>query len=183
VWSPSDGFPVLTTLRTTLREIVPADAAALFAFRSDAEEQRYNDPPLTDVDEAGALVERLAREYRDDGVVRWGLTVGRDDVVVGLLGYNSWNRDDARAEIGYDLARRLWGRGLAAEAVRAVVDFGFDRMGLNRIGVRTDAANLRSVRLLDRLGVQREGTLRAWFVEHGTPHDIAVYSLLRSERS
>jgi ribosomal-protein-alanine N-acetyltransferase len=182
VWSPADGFPVLTTARTVLREIVATDAGALYAFRSDVEEQRYNDPPLTDVDEAAALVERLAREYRDDAVVRWGLTVGRDDVVVGLLGYNSWNREHARAEIGYDLSRRLWGRGLAGEAVRAVVDFGFDRMGLERIGVRTDAANLRSVRMLDRLGFHREGTLRGWFVEDGTRHDIALYSVLRPER-
>ena len=181
MWSPSDGFPVLTTPRTVLREIVPSDATALFAFRSDAEEQRYNDPPLIDLDEAGALVERLAREYRDDAVVRWGLTVGADDVVVGLLGYNSWDREHARAELGYDLARPLWGRGLAGEAVRAVVDFGFDRMGLERIGVRTDAANVRSLRMLDRLGFRREGTLRGWFVEDGTRHDIALYSLLRPE--
>jgi len=187
-WSPADGFPVLHTARTVLREITTADAADLFAFRSDVEEQRHNDPALTEPGQAVELVERLAREYRESAVVRWGLTLrdqdGDGNRVVGLLGFNSWDADNARADIGYDLSRRLWGRGLAAEAVDATLRFGFDQMALNRIEVRTEAANVRSVRLLDRLGFVREGTLREQVRgDDGTFLDVAVYGLLRGERS
>lgn len=181
MWAPGDGFPVLRTPRTVLREIVAADAPALYAFRSDPEEQRHNDPPLTEPGQAAELVERLAREHRD-GAVRWGLTLPGDGVVVGLLGYNTWSREHDRAEVGYDLARRLWGRGLAAEAMRAVLDFGFDAMGLNRISAHTEVANTRSIRMLERLGFRREGTLRELVRDGDAYRDVAVYAVLRNDR-
>ncbi|MFC4942186.1 GNAT family N-acetyltransferase [Pseudonocardia sp. GCM10023141] len=58
-------FPVLETERMVLREIVPADARALLAFRSEPDEQKHNDAPLVHIDESHALIERLAAEYRD----------------------------------------------------------------------------------------------------------------------
>ena len=120
---PFPTFPVLTTRRIRLREIVPADAPDVFAFRRDPEEQRYNDPPFAHPDEADALIERLARDYREHGAVRWGLALD-DDVVVGLFGFNSWDTTNRRASIGYDLKRSLWGHGLATEAMRSILAFG-----------------------------------------------------------
>jgi [ribosomal protein S5]-alanine N-acetyltransferase len=178
---PFPTFPVLTTRRMRLREIVPADAPDVFAFRRDPEEQRYNDPPLAHPDEADALIERLAGEYRHHGAVRWGLALD-DDVVVGLFGYNSWDTTNRRASIGYDLKRSLWGRGLATEAMRSILGFGFEEMGLNRIEAHTDAANVRSIRMLRRLGFWREGTLHEHFLEDGQFHDVALFALLRRDR-
>lgn len=86
-WTLRDGFPVLTTARTVLREITSDDAEDLFVFRSDPEEQRHNDPPLTSLDQAHQLIYRLATGYREGSAVRWGLTLRGEDVVVGLLGY------------------------------------------------------------------------------------------------
>ncbi|ODT98470.1 MAG: hypothetical protein ABS81_27830 [Pseudonocardia sp. SCN 72-86] len=182
VWSPADGFPVLRTARTVLRELTHADADALFAFRSDPEEQRHNDSPLTEPGQALELVDRLAREYRERSVVRWGLEFG--GTVVGLLGFNSWDAHHDRADVGYDLSRRLWGQGLAAEAMAAVLDFGFDRMALQRIEIWTESANTRSVRMAERLGFVREGTLRGYVrADDGeTRHDVDVFGLLRGDR-
>jgi RimJ/RimL family protein N-acetyltransferase len=178
---PFPTFPVLTTRRIRLREIVPADAPDVFAFRRDPEEQRYNDPPLAHPDEADALIERLAREYREQGAVRWGLALD-DDVVVGLFGFNSWDTTNRRASIGYDLKRSLWGRGLATEAMRSILGFGFEEMELNRIEAHTDAANVRSIRMLRRLGFWREGTFHDHFLEDGQFHDVALFALLRRDR-
>jgi [ribosomal protein S5]-alanine N-acetyltransferase len=178
---PFPTFPVLTTGRVRLREIVPADAPDLFAFRRDPEEQRHNDPPLTHPDEADALIERLAREYREHGVARWGLTLD-DDVVVGLFGYNTWDTTNRRASVGYDLKRSLWGRGLATEAMRSILGFGFEEMALNRIEAHTNAANVRSIHMLRRLGFWREGTFHEHFFEDGQFHDVALFALLRRDR-
>jgi ribosomal-protein-alanine N-acetyltransferase len=173
---------VLERTHVRLREIVPADAADLFAFRSDPEEQRYNDPPLRTLDEAHELIESLAREYREEGAIRWGLTLAGEDTVVGLLGYNSWSPADHRAALGYDLKRGLWGRGLASEAVRAVLEFGFGPMALNRVEAHTDAENTRSIRMLRRLGFWQEGTFHEHYLEDGAFHDVALYVLLRRDR-
>jgi [ribosomal protein S5]-alanine N-acetyltransferase len=177
---PFPTFPLLTTRRIRLREIVPTDAPDVFAFRRDPEEQRYNDPPLAHPDEADALIERLAREYREHGAVRWGLALD-DDVVVGLFGFNSWDTTNRRASIGYDLKRSLWGRGLATEAMRSILRFGFEEMELNRVEAHTDAANVRSIRMLRRLGFWREGTFHDHFLEDGQFHDVALFALLRQD--
>jgi Acetyltransferases, including N-acetylases of ribosomal proteins len=175
-------FPVLETERLVLREIVAADAEALFAFRSDPEEQKHNDPPRQTLDEAHALIERLAAEYRDAGAVRWGLTLKDDGVVVGLLGYNYSTPADRRAGIGYDLKRSLWGRGLMSEAMTAALEHGFRAMDLNRVEAHTNSENVESVRLLRRLGFWREGTFHDHFFEDGAFHDVALFVMLRRDR-
>ncbi len=174
--------PVLTTERLVLRGIVPEDAADLFAFRSDQVEQRYNDPPLRTLGEAHDLIRRLDRERREYGAQHWGVTLVGGDRVVGLLGYNEIVTEHRRASLGYDLARRLWGRGLATEALTAVLGHGFDTLGLNRVEAHTDAANASSIRLLRRLGFWQEGTFHDRFREDDGYHDIALYVLLRRNR-
>lgn len=174
-------FPVLHTERLILREIVQADACALFAFRSDPEEQKHNDPPLRTLDEAHDLIARLDAE-RAHGALRWGLTLRGEDVVVGLVGYNFWSVPHARAGIGYDLTRSLWGRGLMSEAMTVVLDHGFGAMGLNRVEAHTNAGNAASVRMLRRLGFRLEGTLHEYFHEDGAYHDVALFAMLRRDR-
>jgi RimJ/RimL family protein N-acetyltransferase len=120
--------------RLVLRGIVADDAADLFAFRSDPVEQRYNDPPLRTLDEAHDLIARLDRERREFDALHWGITLAGDDRVVGLLGYNEVVAEHRRASLGYDIARRLWGRGLATEALTAVLDHGFGRHQHRRHG-------------------------------------------------
>jgi ribosomal-protein-alanine N-acetyltransferase len=175
-------FPVLTTRRLVLRELVPEDAADLFRFRSDAEEQRYNAVPLRTVSEALALIDDLRAAYAARRQLQWGLTLREAPRVIGLLGFIAWERGHRRAEIGYDLARPLWGRGLGTEAVGALVRFGFERLGLNRIEAQTIVDNLASVRLLERLGFRREGVRREYSLEEdGRFHGGAIYGLLRRE--
>jgi [ribosomal protein S5]-alanine N-acetyltransferase len=81
------------------------------------------------------------------------------------------------------MAVSRWGQGIASEAARAVIDYGFAEMGLHRIQAHTIAGNHRSVRLLERLGFHREGTLRGYSLEDDlTFHDSAVYGLLATDR-
>ncbi len=100
-------IPVLETERLVLRALVPADAPALYAFRSDPIEQRWNDPPLTEPAQAGELIERLALEHRTRGALHWGLALRGDDTARGLLGYNEVLDEHARAAIGWNGAGRV----------------------------------------------------------------------------
>jgi ribosomal-protein-alanine N-acetyltransferase len=98
-----------------------------------------------------------------------------------LFGFQNWDRYHRRAELGYDLARDLWGQGLASEALTAVIRFGFSDMQLNRIEAQTIADNESSTRLLRRLGFVLEGTRRSYsWEEDGTFHDGAIYGLLNN---
>ena len=98
-----------------------------------------------------------------------------------MCGFNYWVRHDRRASIGYDLARPYWGQGIMSEAVRAMVDFGFKRMDLNRIEADADERNPASARVLAKIGFRREGVQQEQFYENGEFHNLLLFSLLRRE--
>ncbi|MYL06055.1 MAG: GNAT family N-acetyltransferase [Gemmatimonadales bacterium] len=83
--------------------------------------------------------------------------------------------------MGYSLARKHWGRGLTAEAARAVVDWGFRERGLAKVYAYADARNAQSLRVMEKLGMTREGTLRSHRTLRGERVDDVYYGLLRVE--
>ena len=175
-------FPLLHTKRLLLREITSEDTLAVFEFRSDPEVQRYNGGVLIHLDQASELIAQLAARYRQMTMLEWGVTLqGGDDAVIGLFGYANWSQVHRRAEIGYCLRRDYWRQGISWEALRAIVAFGFHEMDLNRIHACPWAENFASVRLLEKLGFQREGVLRDEYWEDGAFHDEALYALLQHE--
>lgn len=174
-------FPTLDTERLVLRELRPADAEDLFAFRSDPYVQRYNSVPHQDVAESAAMIERLGAYYADHEWIHWGGALRDTDRVIGLYSLG-WNPGHQRAEIGYDLHRDFWGQGLATEALRAMLAFAFDVLEVHRVEAQTIADNHESTRLLGKLGFQLEGVRREYSLEEdGTFHGGAIYGLLRHE--
>ena len=87
----------------------------------------------------------------------------------------------ARAELGYVLGRTHWGQGLMQEALGALLDCAFGRMGLRRIEAEVDTRNSPSARLLRRLGFTKEGVLRQRWVAKGQARDVEMYGLLGDE--
>lgn len=102
--------------------------------------------------------------------------------IVGAVGIAmSGEPDDARAALGYWIGAAYWNKGFATEAARAVVDFAFSRRHLRRLTAEHLAANEASGRVLQKLGMVREGLLRAHFLKWGQYHDLVCYGLLRAE--
>lgn len=175
-------FPVLESKRLLLREITVADAEAVFRIRGDYQVTKYNGGlPYRSVDQAEALIEGIAAAYRDKRSIRWGITLREDPLhtVIGMVGYNYWVRQDYRASIGYDLARDYWGQGIMPEAVRAILEFGFEHMALNRIEADASIDNTKSHRVLEKVGFQREGIQQEQYYEEGEFYDLVLFSLLR----
>ena len=175
-------FPCLVTERLILRDLRHSDVADVLIFRGDPIVQKYDDPIIHTEAEAQAFIDELNAEFKNQEGISWAVTFKEQDVVVGAFGLHYWNQYHRRAEAGYGLARVYWGQGIGSEALRAIVQFGFDQMNLNRIYARTIADNHESVRLLERLGFQREGIQRkhSW-EDDGRFHDSAIYGLLADE--
>jgi [ribosomal protein S5]-alanine N-acetyltransferase len=174
--------PILETERIILREARLSDAADILVFRGDPEVQRFNGPVMQTVQEVQKLIEDLQAEFTAQEGVSWAVTIKPEDTVVGLFGIHHWNHYHRRAEVGYDLARSYWGQRLASEALRAMLGYGFENLNLHRIYARTIADNYESVRLLENIGFQREGTQREYsWEDDGIFHDSAIYGLLRRE--
>lgn len=85
------------------------------------------------------------------------------------------------AEIGYWLGEPFWGRGLATEAVRAIVDYSFDRLDLTRLFAWVFDTNRSSVRVLEKAGFRAEGTMRRGALKDGQLIDTHLYAKLKGE--
>jgi ribosomal-protein-alanine N-acetyltransferase len=175
-------FPILKTEHLILREMIPADAAAIFRIRGDYEVTKYNiGAAYEGLEQAEDLIAGMAQAYREEKEIRWGITSKSDDTVIGMIGYNYWIRRDARGSVGYDLARAYWGQGIMTEALKAVIKFGFEHMGLNRIEADADARNPASARVLAKAGFHQEGLQREQFYEDSSFNDLVLFALLRKD--
>ncbi|MCR2807103.1 GNAT family N-acetyltransferase [Paenibacillus soyae] len=146
-------FPTIDTERLTLRLLTLEDAPAVYRHFSQAEVTRFMDiPPCKDMREA----EDIIQFHIDDSGCRWGLFDRETGQLAGTCGYHCWvSGPEARAEIGFDLSTAYWGQGLMGEALRPVLELGFTRMGLERVEATVEPGNVRSIRLLEKLGFHR----------------------------
>lgn len=177
-----NGFPRLETPRLILREAKPGDRDGLFAMYADEEVMRYMPlDPFESAEEADDELGWHARIFKEHTGIRWMIEERESGSFVGTCGFLGIEREHNRMEIGYDLTRAHWGKGLMPEAVRAVLNFGFGPLQANKIEARVDPGNTASIRLMDKLGFVREGLLRQHEFEKGHYVDLAAYALLKSE--
>lgn len=175
-------MPVLDAPRVRLRALRDADIPALFDVFGDPETMRYwSWPALPALDDAARLLQRIHDGFRARTFLQWGIADRQTDTVIGTCTLFRLDLDHRRAEIGFALARTTWGRGLASEAVRAVLRFAFDELGLHRVEADADPRNARSLALLERLGFRREGLLRERYHVAGEIQDAVLLGLLAPE--
>ncbi|WP_193614149.1 GNAT family N-acetyltransferase [Nocardioides lijunqiniae] len=174
--------PTVHSARLRLRPFVDADTESLYAMHSDAHVLRYWDaPPWQDPTRAQAFLSR-SREMAEEGSgVRLVLELASDGSFLGWIGLTHWDPAHHKASLGYVLAETAWGHGYATEAGRAVLQWAFDTLDLNRVQAETDTRNLASARVLEKLGFRHEGTLREDCVVAGDLSDSFVFGLLRRE--
>jgi RimJ/RimL family protein N-acetyltransferase len=161
---------VLETPRLILRRYVPEDVDALSEALCDRENMRFY-PRAFAREDVEAWVERNLRRYEDHGIGRWALTLKPDGTFPGDCGLVRQTVDGvAEIEVGYVLARRFQGQGLATEAARACVDHAFSALGLDRVISLIRAENTPSRRVAERNGMTIEK--ETIFVE--LPHLVYV---------
>ena len=155
------------------------DVDDVLAYGKDEEWSRYLrrivPHPYTRAD-AEVFVARnvIARSVTNFGIELEGHIIGSISLRI--------NADEKRAELGYGIRVDRWGQGLMPEASRAIIDYGFRDLGLERIYAPVDVRNSRSQRVLEKLGFQREGILRGHEIgRDGGRINHAYFGLLREE--
>jgi ribosomal-protein-alanine N-acetyltransferase len=172
-------FPALATDRLHLRELCPEDAPSLFeVFRDDEVTRYYDVETMTEVAPAAALVAFLQQRFASRVGIRWAIVERASGSFLGTIGFNSINQSANKSPLGYELGRAAWGRGFATEAVRAVVRFGHQELGLRRIEAAVMLGNEASARVLEKAGFIEEGLLRAYGYWKGSYHDLRMFSIL-----
>ncbi len=174
-------FPVLKTQRLLLRKIQLNDAEDMFEYACDPEFAKYTIwTAHQSLEHSKRFVNKIIEFYNTHQLTVWGI-VDTNGKFIGTCGFGDLQLIDAKAELGYALSRKYWGKGYMTEAVTAVINFGFSNMPLNRIEARCEPENIASARVLEKIGMKYEGLLRQHIYSKGTYHDLKMYSILKQE--
>ncbi|HET7312951.1 GNAT family N-acetyltransferase [Salinisphaera sp.] len=172
----------IDTARLHLRPPEPTDAAAIFAYASDPVATRYMIwPTAEDIDDTHDFLDDVAAGWAEGDDFCYAITDRASGAVCGAA---SCQFDQHGAEIGYILAPTVWGRGLATEAARAMLEAAWTNAGLYRVWATCDVDNLASARVLEKLGMRLEGRLARWapcpnLGAGPAPRDALCYALTR----
>lgn len=167
----------LRTARLLLRQPRHDDVDAYLAIESDPEYAFFGSRQSIDregMERGLARIIATPWEQRPEfAIVLEGQVIGRAILDV--------DRANVTGVLGYGVARSCWGRGIASEAARAVMDYGFEAFNLAKVWARADPRNGASVRVLEKLGMRREGLLREHLLIRGERVDRVYYGILREE--
>ena len=168
-------FTKLETNRLVIRRFREADALQFAAYRNDPEIARYQDwdRPYADSEarEFVASIRDLA-PGKPDTWFQFAVSTSESGVLIGDVALRAMPDDHRQAELGFSFAAAYQHHGYAAEAVRAVIDYAFTVLCMNRVFAITDSRNVRAQRLLERL---------AFRLQQKIGQDALLYSQLDSE--
>jgi ribosomal-protein-alanine N-acetyltransferase len=170
---------VIETERLRLRPITLEDVEDVLAFATNPEWARYL--PVPQPYSRKDAEEFVARQILTDREQNPSWVLVFNGVAIGGINLRL-DSDNNACEVGYSVAREHWGKGLATEAARAVIDAAFQSLSdLNKVRAMADLRNVASQRVMEKIGMTREGILRQNRCFRGEYVDEVWYGLLRSE--
>jgi ribosomal-protein-alanine N-acetyltransferase len=168
----------------------PADAPVLYGLVGGPDREEVTATLLWDGPEALAESESWIEHCRNDSFGDFGFhwvirdragdLTGRAGRAMGAIGTRP-RGEPGRADVGYWLGRRYWGQGIMTEALSALLHLGFDTLDYAKIEADVFVGNPRGIRLVESVGMTREGVVRRMHRKRGQWVDAAVYGILPGE--
>lgn len=188
--APSISLPIETP-RLIIREFAARDLEPLHAYSSLPEVTQFLVWGPNSLAQSKQAVRTFLDDQKDRDRVNFDLAVlskklekrGAKPRLIGAVGLKLTDPDNRTAEIGYLLHPDFWGQGLALEAARALVHAGFRDLGLQRVIASCDQRNKASARVMEKLGMRREGAFRRSKYIQGAWRDEYLYAVLAEEFS
>lgn len=175
-------FPVIETERLILKPLAVDDSDSLLEIFSDPKVMRYwNTAPWTTVQDSIDFINESNDSMQRQESLILGVYLKSTGELSGKCMLFSYDQESKRAEIGFGLGRSCWGKGYVSEAGEALIQYGFDSLGLRRIEAEIDPDNQSSAKALEKLGFSREGLLRQRWEVNGIVSDSALYGRLVSD--
>ena len=144
-------FPILTTERLTLRQLVSNDAQDIFTLRSDSEINKYLNRQLsTTIDDARNFINKVNENIDKNDSLYWAITFSDKDILVGTICLFGFSDENDKCEIGYELLTNFQGQGIMKEAVEKVIDYAFNTIKVQKIEAFFHRDNQRSIKLLKK---------------------------------
>lgn len=172
----------LVTERLLLRPLKLEDVSDVFDYASNPNIATYTVWEVHEtIHESEQFVKSILNQYEKTEMAAYGIELKKERKIVGTCGFITYDKHNHKAELAYALSPKYWGKGLAIEAAKAWVKYGFEELGLNRIEAGCHAGNFSSEKVMKRLGMRYEGTLRKDMFVKGKYRDTKVYAILKED--
>jgi len=170
----------METKRLTLRQMTAGDFDAVHAYASDSEVCQYMEWGPNTPEETKTHLAKCEAEERQAPRTVWTFALIRktDGLLIGSCSLTINSSTNKQASMGYVLSRDVWGQGYATEAAKAVLDFGFQTLGLHRIWATCRPNNIGSAKVMQKIGMEYEGRLKDDKLFHGEWYDSLLYAVL-----
>jgi [ribosomal protein S5]-alanine N-acetyltransferase len=174
-------FSELATKHYLLQEITTEDQAFIFEGLSHPQVIPYYGVSYKTFEATKAQMD-FYREMHVNDTGTWWKIVGKEKRVrVGAVGFNNYNKQHNRTEIGYWLLPAYWRKGIITEVLPVVIDYVFSQKKIHRIEALVEAGNKASEKVLQRLGFIYEGCMRDCEIKNGAYISLSIYSLLSTD--
>lgn len=172
-----DAHSQMESERILLRPVSIEDAEDMYEHTSDEETTRYIYDRHVDLNQTKKLIENY---FLKEPIGKYAIVLKETNKMMGTIEFrvHEWNKS---GELGYILSRFYWGNGYMNEAANLILELAFHVLGLERVFSESDVKNEASSRMMKRLGMQYEGTLRRNHMVRGVLTDSVHYSILKEE--
>lgn len=173
-------FQNIETERLLLRRLNEGDVDEVFAMRSNPDVMKYIPRPIAKTKEdALEHINMIEAKIIENTGINWGITIKGNPKIIGIIGHYRIQPENYRAEIGYMSLSEHNGKGYITEAIKAVVEYGFEQMKLHSIEAIIDPGNIASERVLQKNGFVKEAHILENEFWEGRFWDTVIYSLLK----
>jgi [ribosomal protein S5]-alanine N-acetyltransferase len=175
--------PALTTERLILRPLVLADAPVIqqLAGRREIADTTISIPHPYSEQLAKDWIAAHPDAYAQSKGVTFGVELAEHKQLIGAVGLREIDQEHSQAEMGFWIGINWWGNGYATEAAKSVIRYGFEELSLNRIYAHHMVRNPASGRVLEKVGMKREGLLRQRVRKWGKFEDVVILAILRND--
>lgn len=177
------GTKTIETERLILRRYVVEDAEDMFKnWASDPEVTKYLTwPAHSDIGITEFVVSDWVKSYEKEDFYNWAIELKEIGKVIGNISSVNNNEEIDKVHIGYCMGKAWWNKGIMSEALKAVIDYFFEKVEVNRVEARHDVSNPGSGRVMQKCGMIYEGTLRQADKNNLGIGDTAYYGILKSD--
>lgn len=176
------GTQTLKTERLILRRFTHEDAKPMFeTWANDARVSKFLTwEPHGNIEVTQGIVDSWVKDYDKADNYNWVIEL--EGKIIGSISVVRIDENSEFAEIGYCIGFDFWGKGIMTEAAKAVIDFLFSEVNVNRVTITHATKNPASGKVAQKCGLTLEGVKREYFKStDGESLDIAIYSILRRE--
>lgn len=177
------GTMKIETERLILKRFEYADDEAMLKYwiSDPAIQSLYSEPIYTNKQEVKELLDKYITSYEKADYYRWAIILKETNECIGQIAYFLVDSKNHFAEIEYCIGSLFQRKGLATEATKAVIKYGFEKINLHKVQICHKSINIASRKVIEKCGFIYEGTLRDFFYVDGQYIARLYYSILKDE--